>query len=93
MRSDGGVVAWGTSALEGDNTFVVDEPVNDLKVHSNAGCFAVITEQDNVVTWGSSNWDKDTSAVESHFIDVQELASTDYAFGALLGDGSVPWDF
>ena len=64
--------------------------VLEAKLAATAQTFALLCSGgDRVVTWGKPDWGGDSSEVQDHLKDVQQLQATLGAFAAILADGSV----
>ena len=53
------------------------------------GRFAAIFGDGSVVTWGDSDCGGDSSAVQDQLKNVQQVQASNFAFAAILSDGSV----
>ena len=64
--------------------------VIEAKVAAAAAAFALFCPGgDRVVTWGDPDWGGDSSEVQDLLKGVQQIQATNYAFAAILADGSV----
>ena len=72
---------------DGDNlTAIVIHP----KIAATACALALFCSGGNrVVTWGDPGFGGDSSQVQDQLKGVQQIQATDYAFAAILADGSV----
>ena len=59
------------------------------RADSNEECFCGCHGGDEIFTWGCSSGGGDSSDIQSHLFNVQFVAATNFAFAAVLGDGSV----
>ena len=58
-------------------------------VVASSKSFAAIGSDGRLVTWGDPQCGGDSSAVQAHLSDIEELAACSSAFAALLGDGRI----
>ena len=64
--------------------------VLEAKLAATAAAFALFCSRGHrVVTWGSRNHGGDSSRVQAQLKGVQQLQATQFAFAAILADGSV----
>ncbi|OLQ00903.1 hypothetical protein AK812_SmicGene16390 [Symbiodinium microadriaticum] len=63
--------------------------INRVQVQASSEAFAAILGDGSVVTWGRTNLDGDSGAVQDQLKNVQQIQATSGAFAAILDDGSV----
>ena len=87
---DGSVVTWGHEDFGSDSSAVQDQLRGVQQIQSaHFGAFAAILADGSVVTWGDARCGGNSSAVRDQLKGVQQIQANDFAFAAILGDGSV----
>ena len=87
LREDGSIVTWGSDTAGGDGSvrnwygkFIssvgdkLDGTVDVVQVFSTGGAFAALREDGSIVTWGSSDYGGDSSAVADKLQDVVAIS-------------------
>ena len=91
LKSDGSLVAWGTSSYGGSTTTVANDLTSGVvEVFSTFYAIAALKSTGQVVVWGDATRGGDASAVASQLTSgVTKVFVNKEAFAALKSDGSV----
>jgi len=80
----------GSISLILDKDSVTDLEVKDVnQIFATKEAFAALNSDENVYTWGDSDYGGDSSLVSSELINITNIYSTESAFAALNSDGNV----